>query len=387
MNATTSFQTIVLSGGGSKGAYGLGVLLALDKFHRERNKKVTKVFCGTSVGALNATLAAQGDLQQLSELYATLKTKDVLGTSSSKVGGLKMALASKRRPFHCFKTDALRGTIERYVRFAGLKKAHLLVCVTNYITGDLETFYVSDLVDEFVAREEAHDPEHRRLDNYHRIESEEHLVQVLLASTAIPFYFPPVQIGKSLYVDGGVGNNTPLRQAAYICRFLQERPGASVEPTFCVINDPCRFSIDRKEAAADVFGVIRRAMDIFHNELVRDSRASWDRINREIQSSRDRENVLASHIEGLDGVAADARVALKERVVDALRSTNTVTKRQQLPLMVVQPSSPLVDDILRFDPKDSTKLKRHGVDDCLKLLRHKDFITHNDYTRWLEAID
>lgn len=67
------YRTVVLSGGGAKGPYGLGVLLALDKFKQERKKKVTDIFCGTSSGALNATLAAQGELTKLSALYDNLR--------------------------------------------------------------------------------------------------------------------------------------------------------------------------------------------------------------------------------------------------------------------------------------------------------------------------
>lgn len=34
-----TFQAVVLSGGGSKGPYGLGVLLALEKYQKEHKKK------------------------------------------------------------------------------------------------------------------------------------------------------------------------------------------------------------------------------------------------------------------------------------------------------------------------------------------------------------
>src|SRR5438046_1381130 len=108
----TSYQTVVLSGGGAKGPYGLGVLWALEKFHQEHKKEITKIYCGTSVGALNATLAAQGDLKKLTTLYSTIQTKDILGTDDANVRRLTMFRVLNRKPFHYFKSDALRATIE-----------------------------------------------------------------------------------------------------------------------------------------------------------------------------------------------------------------------------------------------------------------------------------
>ena len=382
----TAYQTIVLSGGGAKGPYGLGVLLALEKFHLERGKKITKIYCGTSVGALNATIAAQGDLKQLKNLYAQLSTRDILGTCNSRVTKLGILMAEGRDPFYYFGNTALKSTIERYAKFDSLRDAHLLICATNYSTGELNTFYTSSLVDEFVNLDRVQPAENQRLTNFHRIDSQELLIQALLASTAIPFYLPPVRINKHLYVDGGVGNNTPLRQAAYICRFLSCKTDTYLEPTFCVINDPNRFTIDLAESS-DMFGVIRRTMDIFHNELVGDSHISWERINTEVKHAFERENLLNSYIDGLESLSQQERLALRENVEEALRATDTATPRRDLPLIIVRPSTPLVDDILHFDPKTSKRLMEHGIEDCLSRLQIKDFITHNDCRRWNNEIE
>lgn len=39
------------------------------------------------------------------------------------------------------------------------------------------------------------------------------VIDAVLASTAIPGVFPPVQIGTRLLIDGGVANNTPISTA------------------------------------------------------------------------------------------------------------------------------------------------------------------------------
>lgn len=381
-----NYQTIVLSGGGAKGPYGLGVLLALQKFHSEHKKEITKIYCGTSVGALNATLAAQGDLEQLTKLYSQVRTENILGVTESKLKKLRMAWVANRRPFSYFGNTSLRSTIEKFAKFDKLSDAHLLICATNYKTGDLETFYISRVIDDFLVHEQSHPAETRSMIKYHRIESQEQLVQALLASTAIPFYLPPVEIEKGLYVDGGVGNNTPLKQAAYISRFLSCRKGAVLQPTLCVINDPRRFTIDPGEFN-DAFGVIRRTMDIYHNELVRDSYLSWVRINEEVRLGEERENRLISHIQGLQGVPADKQAELAELVRASLHATSTSTPRCHLPLIVVQPAMSLLDDILHFDPADAKRLRRHGVADCLSILTSEKSITPGMQHRWNEEID
>lgn len=382
-----SYQVIVLSGGGAKGPYGLGVLLALNKFHQERKKDVTKIYCGSSVGALNSTLAAQGDLMQLKDLYARLRTQDVIGTRNSRVTRLGMLAALRRKPFHYFRNSALKSTIARYVRFDRLYNAHLLICSTNYSTGDLETFYTSRLIDAFVAEDAKHPPESRRLFNYHRLGSQEELVQALLASAAVPFYLPPVLIRTSLFVDGGVGNNTPLRQTAYICRFLNGKSDVLFEPTVCVINDPVRFKIGNHECG-DVFGVIRRTMDIFHNELLTGSHVAWERINREMRRIQEQKSLLDSDIGQLHSLSHQEKATLRSRVGELLQPESTSTPRRELPLLVVQPKTPLViKDLLSFDPPASKVLKEHGTADCLALFQDKNFITQNDCRRWSAEIE
>src|SRR5579871_2112628 len=109
-----NYQTIVLSGGGAKGPYGLGVLLALEKYNTKHKKDITKIYCGTSVGALNATIAAQGDLTQLTKLYSEIRTKNILGVSKSNLEGIPFWRRMDRKPFHYFDNTALKATIERF---------------------------------------------------------------------------------------------------------------------------------------------------------------------------------------------------------------------------------------------------------------------------------
>ena len=57
---------LVLSGGGAKGAYQIGVWKALDEYHVSERISVVS---GTSVGSLNAALFAAGDYEAARNLW------------------------------------------------------------------------------------------------------------------------------------------------------------------------------------------------------------------------------------------------------------------------------------------------------------------------------
>ena len=57
-------RALVFSGGGSRGAYECGAWQALE----EMNIRIDAVY-GTSIGAINAALVAQGDLTTALELW------------------------------------------------------------------------------------------------------------------------------------------------------------------------------------------------------------------------------------------------------------------------------------------------------------------------------
>ncbi len=71
---------LVLAGGGSRGAYQIGVWQAL----RELDFQIQAV-AGTSVGALNAAMVAQDDFEGALALWERLTTGDVL--ASAEGGG------------------------------------------------------------------------------------------------------------------------------------------------------------------------------------------------------------------------------------------------------------------------------------------------------------
>lgn len=68
-------RVLVLSGGGSRGAYEIGAWQALD----EIGVRLDGVY-GTSIGAINAGMVAQGDLKLATELWSQINLKQIVNT-------------------------------------------------------------------------------------------------------------------------------------------------------------------------------------------------------------------------------------------------------------------------------------------------------------------
>lgn len=170
----------VLGGGGNLGAIQVGQLRALI----ERGI-VPDVIVGCSVGALNgAAVAGHPTLQEverLAHLWTGL-TRNHIFPSSRLSRGPWLFL---RNGLSAFPNVGLRRVIERWLRYGTFEETSvpLWVVATSVGTGFEHWFNSGDVT------------------------------QALLASTALPGIFPPVDIAGERYVDGGVVNNVPVSKA------------------------------------------------------------------------------------------------------------------------------------------------------------------------------
>ncbi len=171
----------VFSGGGNLGAIQVGQVLAL----LERGI-VPDAVIGCSVGALNAAaIAAEPTVEQavrLATLWKGLHREDIF-PSTRRGRGPWLYI---RNGVSAYADDGLRGLIDRWM--TGSKRfedftARLAVVATSLRTG-LEHWFESGDVS-----------------------------LPLLASTALPGAFPPVDIDGDTYIDGGVVNNIPISKA------------------------------------------------------------------------------------------------------------------------------------------------------------------------------
>ncbi len=194
---------LVLGGGGAKGSYEIGVWAALRELGIE--PEIGGV-SGTSIGALNTVLYAQGDLELAQTLWRELSTKDIVHLDLKKlllsftaaltvIGNPQKAgyLARYFKPEMVFQSGILsQDSIKRMIR----KYVNPLKIFLNPLDLYACCYKVRSLKAEYFSL---------------RLPLLDALETILLASAAIPGAFNAVKINGDQYYDGGLGDNVPVR--------------------------------------------------------------------------------------------------------------------------------------------------------------------------------
>jgi len=215
---------LVMTGGGARGAYQVGVLKAISEI--SATKTVTfPVITGVSVGALNAAgLAAQFDnfdrsTAYLEKFWRSLTTKDVFDTrlTSMAFTGLRMitseflpkilrntpkSLLDNRPLWENMKSAIDLENISKFVQNHDLRAVS--VTCSGYSTGHAVSFFeTAENIPEW----------HRaRRDGCKTTLKMEHV----MASAALPALFPAVRIGSQYFGDGALRLTSPLAPAIHL---------------------------------------------------------------------------------------------------------------------------------------------------------------------------
>lgn len=200
---------VVLSGGGSAGAAQAGMLAEL-----VASGVAPDVVVGCSVGALNGTFLAidptGSRMDDLVRLWLGLTARDVFGS-----GRLRRLVNLAQRRDHLCSPAALRRIVREWLPIADLADTAVPMHV---ITTDLHTgrpaWWTSGNTET-----------------------------VLSASACLPGVFPPVPLGGSRHVDGGVSDGVPVGRAIEL--------GARTVWVLDVTSDE-PLAADRRMSALDV---------------------------------------------------------------------------------------------------------------------------------------
>jgi NTE family protein len=186
MPSETRKRALVLSGGGGRGAYHVGVLRFL-----EEHEWLPDIVVGTSIGAVNGAAIASGhNAFSLWSLWRRLRTKNVQKANLNPLNG-----------YFLLDTSPLRETLqnEGWVNFERINspeaKVHLRVTATEVNTGHLHVF--GNSADIYPGR----------------MRQEPLALDHIIASCSIPIVYPATQIHENLYWDGATVANTPLGPA------------------------------------------------------------------------------------------------------------------------------------------------------------------------------
>lgn len=216
---------LILTGGGARAAYQVGALRAVAEVVGNSHNPFP-VITGVSAGAINgAALAAHADdfsgaVQRLSETWLSLTPDHVYRTDVLSVASIGSrwirnltsgGLVTLRQVNHLLDTTPLRALLTERIPLervpahiaAGRLRA-LGVTATSYLTGTAVTFF--DAVPDV--------PPWARSRRLGRRESL--TIDHVMASAAIPVFFPPVRLGGSFYGDGQVRLTEPLSPAIHL---------------------------------------------------------------------------------------------------------------------------------------------------------------------------
>lgn len=212
---------LILSGGGARAAYQVGVLRALARLLPERAPNPFDIICGTSSGALNAAVLAmeaeclQNGVKSLSEIWGNISSDAVYepmaGNLFVSVSNLMLSIVAggaaprasaflDNKPLRMLlkrklELDKIQRNIDR-----GLLDA-LGITTSAYGTGASVSFYQA-----VKGTEDWTGP--------HRIGRRCKLgIKHLMASCAIPLLFPAVSIEGQYYCDGAVRQVSPASPA------------------------------------------------------------------------------------------------------------------------------------------------------------------------------
>jgi NTE family protein len=216
---------LIMTGGGARAAYQVGVLRALTEVLPDEVRTPFPIICGTSAGAINAAVLAMdaGDfrrgVRRLMMVWKNFRVHHVYradpwGAFANSVRWIYTVLtggAFSRRPVSLLDNAPLAVLLGRYLDFPAIQRAvdagHLAafgVTCSGYTSGQSVTFFqgVSGLQPWQRARRIGV-PMPITLDH-------------LLASSALPFIFPPVHINREYFGDGSMRQIAPVSPALHL---------------------------------------------------------------------------------------------------------------------------------------------------------------------------
>jgi NTE family protein len=215
---------LVLSGGGARAAYQVGVLAAIADLLPDATRNPFPVIVGTSAGAINAVGLACGALhfseavRRLNQVWKGFSCSQVYRTDwpgllrqASRFIGRSLLGIGPQVPVALLDNSPLHSLLRRELDFSGIAAAvrarqlrAIAVTAFGYESGQAVTFYQGRATIDPWLR-------HRRVGVPTHLE-----VEHLLASAAIPLVFPPVRVNREYFGDGALRQVAPISPALHL---------------------------------------------------------------------------------------------------------------------------------------------------------------------------
>ncbi|MFT7009148.1 MAG: NTE family protein [Colwellia sp.] len=224
-NYVASKNALVLTGGGARAAYQVGVLSAIAKFIPRNHGIPFPILCGTSAGAINTTALGcyascfNLGVKKLEWIWKNLDTAKIYHNDTRGVFGHigKGMLASfqadyaNKLPRSLLNNSPLRNLLNSVMNFKRIDNnilggylSSVSVTASSYSTGNSISFFQAK--DNTLPWERA-----KRCGQPTQLNTEH-----LMASSAIPLVFPSIKIKNQHYGDGSVHQLSPLSPAIHL---------------------------------------------------------------------------------------------------------------------------------------------------------------------------
>ena len=216
---------LVLTGGGARAAYQVGVLSAIREIRGRRGGNPFPILCGTSAGGINAAALAvfsadfNAGVRKLAWIWRNFHVEQVyradaaalLSTGARWGGALMFGWAVRQTPRSLLDNSPLRALLEQVLDLSAIRRAidagHLhavSIAASGYSSGESLAFF--DAVSEVSPWRRA-----QRVGMRTRLG-----IEHLLASSAIPFLFPAVRINREYFGDGSMRQLAPISPAIHM---------------------------------------------------------------------------------------------------------------------------------------------------------------------------
>lgn len=215
---------LVLTGGGARAAYQIGVLRAIAEMLPPHARSPFPVVCGTSAGAINAAGLAMAathfstGIKRLEAVWGNLHTgqiyrSDLIGVLHNALRYFGSIVSSRMagKPVSLLDNTPLRQLLACHLPFRGIRRSihagalHALgITAWGYASGQSVTFYQAS--PSVVPWKRA-----QRIGVPSRIG-----IQHLVASASIPFIFPAIRVNREYFGDGSMRQLAPLSPALHL---------------------------------------------------------------------------------------------------------------------------------------------------------------------------
>ena len=222
---TESRTALILTGGGARAGYQVGVLKAIREMLPDPQRNPFPILCGTSAGALNAaSLAVSAEdfgagVDNLLSVWENFNAHQVyradptsMAISGARwVSTLAVGWLTRHSPRSLLDNSPLRELLRNSLDFSRIERAiesgalhSVSITCSGYSTGQSVSFYQGrPSIEAWRRSQRVGAPGEITLDH-------------LMASSGIPFIFPAVHINREWFGDGSMRQVAPVSPAIHL---------------------------------------------------------------------------------------------------------------------------------------------------------------------------